>query len=152
MKITIINNSKEIKFLPRGNVMLDLGKNEVDKDKFNLNLTHPHIKTLLDKGIIEVKEEEGDNPSPSPKPSNNDPKKALKDKVNEGSGDKNKGKDNEFGDSIDPDDFTVTMFIENFVEDEDNADKLEDYLMKEKLGQNRTTLVEPIKERIEELS
>lgn len=70
--VEVVNNTKQIKNLPYGNIVLQPGLNEVDKEKLDRNKGHKGFEYDLKNGNIKIKSE-------TKKP---EEKKAINDKGN----------------------------------------------------------------------
>lgn len=142
-EITVVNNTKQIKHLPYRGVTLYPGKNTVDSENIQDNLSHPIVRQDIDNTLIEIKDDGATLDAPdSVSHDNND--------VN--TPDEDKGGENKADEIENPSDYNVGPFYDEFVENEDNKEKLENYIELEKEDKDRVTLKNKIEDRIEELS
>jgi len=133
--VEIINKSSAVKHLPENGIVLQPGINKVDRELFKENLENPLVKESVDNGILKIK---------------GGLEKPQEEKEEQPQGEQEKKQEIE-KDLPNPDKFTVDNFLDTFVSNEDRPEVLKKYIEVEQLNQGRTTLITPIREKLEKV-
>ncbi|MFO7820049.1 MAG: hypothetical protein R6V17_07395 [Halanaerobacter sp.] len=152
-EVMITNNTKTFRFLPHRGVTLTPGKNRVRKDEWEANLEHPTVKKELASDLIEVSEIEKEEIEATvsgvdeePSKSTDNPEETVEGKLKQELGLLDEEEKEELPN---PSDFSVNDFIDEVLATTKDVDKLKYFISKEKEGKDRTTLLNPLEEKLE---
>jgi len=149
-EVIIINNTKTFRFLPHRGVTLTPGKNRVRKDEWEANLDHPTVKKELAKDILEVEEIENDTEATvdeeEPEKVADNPEETVEGQLKKELGLLDEEEKEELPN---PGDFSVPDFKSEVLATTRDVQELQYYIDKEKEGEDRKTLLNPLEEKLE---